>query len=393
MKGMIMNRQFLAVLVVAMLAIAGGTALGASPGTIVLAEDPTFLGPGADFPGMWEYVYDVHGDASPVDKVTLSGLDANEIENQWDWSGPSRTGSLRQKWDWRIGHNAYFDERGAYGSYAVNGVGPWILPGEEWSMDNTWHEPNDYSAAYPFGSTTYPFPKFTWAGEIADDGQSLEFISAAQNQVVEGLLLTFRIVHPYAPGNIQWTLLSLRREGQSDGTILGPKFAPFILRPGDVNEDGDINGDDIDLMGEYIRTGIPPTLGNYDLNGDGNVDLLDQDYLVLFLVETSAVDGVGDMIFGTQYGDFNLDGRIELGDLTRLGTYYGVGDKWSEGNANPHLDTDIELGDLTILGTYYGVSNGGVDAIPEPITLSVMGWGAIGLLGRRRSKARRRGSN
>ena len=80
MKGMIMNRQFLAVLVVAMLAIAGGTALGASPGTIVLAEDPTFLGDDADFPGMWEYVYDVSGDASPVDRVTLSGFDASAMD-------------------------------------------------------------------------------------------------------------------------------------------------------------------------------------------------------------------------------------------------------------------------------------------------------------------------
>ncbi len=168
-------------------------------------------------------------------------------------------------------------------------------------------------------------------------------------------------------------------------------FGGIAAAAGDVNEDGDIDADDIDLMGDYIRTGIAPTAGNYDLSadgttagGDGSIDLMDLDFLVRFLVETSAADGDGNPIFGTQYGDFNLDGEIELGDLTRLGTYYGVGDKWSEGNANPHLDTDIELGDLTILGTYYGASNGGVDAIPEPASVSLLLLGASALLRRRR---------
>ncbi len=167
--------------------------------------------------------------------------------------------------------------------------------------------------------------------------------------------------------------------------------------PGDVNDDGEINGKDIDLMAEYIRTGIAPTAGNYDLsaNGttggaDGDIDLDDLDYLVRYLVETTAVDGDGNPIFGTQYGDFNLDGEIELADLTRLGTYYGVGSTWAEGNANGYLDLDIELGDLTTLGTYYGASNGGVDAIPEPMTFLLMGCGAIGLLRRGGSKNCRR---
>ncbi len=163
--------------------------------------------------------------------------------------------------------------------------------------------------------------------------------------------------------------------------------------PGDVNENGVIDADDIDLMGEYIRTGIAPTAANYDLsddgmNGgtDGNINIKDMDYLVRYLVETSAVDGDGNLIFGTQYGDFNLDGEIELGDLTRLGTYYGVGDTWAEGNANPHLDELIELGDLTMLGTYYGASNGGVDAIPEPMTMSLLATGACLPLFRRKKR-------
>jgi len=47
--------------------------------------------------------------------------------------------------------------------------------------------------------------------------------------------------------------------------------------PGDVNEDGYVDDHDIDLMGDYISTGVPPTTANYDLNGDLTVDVLDLD--------------------------------------------------------------------------------------------------------------------
>ncbi len=170
-----------------------------------------------------------------------------------------------------------------------------------------------------------------------------------------------------------------------DWATYGFRLVSFVteIPVGDMDGDGDVDGDDIDLMGDYIRTGNAPTAGNYDLSADGliggtdgNIDINDLDYLVRFLVETSAVDGGGNPIFGTQYGDFNLDGEIELGDLTRLGTYYGVGDTWAEGNANRYLDLLIELGDLTILGTYYGTDNGGVDTIPEPMTMGLLAVGA-----------------
>ncbi len=125
-----------------------------------------------------------------------------------------------------------------------------------------------------------------------------------------------------------------------------------IERPGDFDIDGDVDADDIDALADAVRLGLTGPM--YDLSGpgedgapDGVIDVNDLDYLVHKLVETTI--GVG-----TEYGDFNLDGEIELGDLTRLGTFYGVGDKWSEGNANRNVDLLIELGDLTILGTYYG---------------------------------------
>jgi hypothetical protein len=124
---------------------------------------------------------------------------------------------------------------------------------------------------------------------------------------------------------------------------------------------------------------------NYDLSADGTsggangvVDLNDLDYLVRYLVQTA----VGN---GTEYGDFNLDGKLNTTDLTRIATNYGPDDwKWADGNANGYIDTDIDTTDLTILATYYGTGPADPDVVPEPATLFVTGCGAIGLLRRRR---------
>ncbi len=154
--------------------------------------------------------------------------------------------------------------------------------------------------------------------------------------------------------------------------------------PGDVNEDGVIDADDIDLMGEYIRTSIAPTTANYDLSADGTtggtdstVDILDLDYLIRFLVETDMVDP------GTEYGDFNLDGLINTTDLTILATNYGPNSLWAQGNANGYLDTVVNTTDLTILGTYFGF-DASVDTIPEPASAGLLLLGASAVLRRRR---------
>jgi len=151
---------------------------------------------------------------------------------------------------------------------------------------------------------------------------------------------------------------------------------------GDFDHDGDVDDADIDALCNFIRDGLPYD-PEYDLSADGTsggtdgvVDLLDLDYHVHSLVETA----IGN---GTEYGDFNLDGMVDTTDLTRLATNYGDDDwKWDDGNANRYIDTNIDNTDLTILATYFGF--GETDIIPEPMTLFVMGCGAIGLLRRRR---------
>ncbi len=157
--------------------------------------------------------------------------------------------------------------------------------------------------------------------------------------------------------------------------------APSLFAPGDVNEDGSIDDLDIDLLGDAIRLGWTDAIYDLTANGttggtNGVIDILDLDYLVRFLVETM-------MGNGTEYGDFDLNGLINTTDLTVLATNFGPSSTWVQGNANRYIDEMIDTTDLTILATNFGFV-ATTDAIPEPMTLFVMGCGAIGLLRRRR---------
>ncbi len=163
-----------------------------------------------------------------------------------------------------------------------------------------------------------------------------------------------------------------------DGTSNGwYRSSPAV----DVDGDGDYDADDIDALGDAIRLGL--TGAAYDISGpgedgvpDGIVDVNDMDYFIHFLVETT----VG---FGTEYGDFNLDGLVDATDLTRIGTYFGSYSSWAEGNANRHVDMIVDVTDLAILGTYFGF-NAASDAIPEPATLGLLAMGGLAALRRRK---------
>ena len=93
-------------------------------------------------------------------------------------------------------------------------------------------------------------------------------------------------------------------------------------------------------------------------------------------------------------GDVDLDGGVDLDDLTILGAFYntGGGMEWAKGDFDG--DGDVDLDDLTILGTFYSLTPevpGGAASIPEPAALAMVGVGTGILLRRRRGPISPRG--
>jgi len=119
----------------------------------------------------------------------------------------------------------------------------------------------------------------------------------------------------------------------ADGQDFGLKSAPLL---GDVNGDGQIDAADIDDLFAHLGDPVP---NQYDLDGDGDVDNADVDTLI-------------HDILGTEYGDLNLDGAVDIADLVILRSGYGGVGGWGDGD----IDGDglIDLADLAILRTTFG---------------------------------------
>jgi len=88
--------------------------------------------------------------------------------------------------------------------------------------------------------------------------------------------------------------------------------------------------------------------------------------------------------FRPHLGDANIDGKVNLADFTVLKANFGSAGGWSSGNFNE--DTVVNLADFTILKAEFGNSHpdalGGA-AVPEPATMALMAFSALGLLIRR----------
>jgi hypothetical protein len=76
-------------------------------------------------------------------------------------------------------------------------------------------------------------------------------------------------------------------------------------------------------------------------------------------------------------GDANLDGKVDVNDLTIVLTSYGQSGKlWTQGDFNG--DSTVDVNDLTITLTNYGKTSGaGIAAVPEPSCVVLVGIAAV----------------
>ena len=436
-----MKYTAMAVAIAALVTSTAGLAMAqeAVPGdTIVqLATAPRQLGPGEDFPGMWEYVYDVVGttDASGqnydwTNNMWLRGFDSSLMVNRWNDTGDIWDGTQTDPWNFTPKQRWSANAAGRPPSFMGNinytrwpsywGIIPdtepfnfsaWHNPkdvheinwqnydivydsnpgaiNQAWYTDNPWH----YGTEYIHGDSPWPTARAgmaTWGQVSVDpgpDGIEGNEDDTYENQVVDystdgidfenagtmfygftGLLLTARVVHPNAPGEITWGGTG------ASGTILGPGASAGI--DGDFDGDGDVDADDVDDLCANMG-GDPAT---YDMDGDGDVDEDDMTYHVETYLE---YDTDGDDIAdgqGTFRGDFNADGTVNGTDLSILSGGFGTTTGFAGGNAN--CDTTVNGTDLSILSSVFG--NVATAAVPEPLTMGLMSLGAVALLRRRK---------
>ena len=144
---------------------------------------------------------------------------------------------------------------------------------------------------------------------------------------------------------------------------------------GDVNDDGVVDAEDIDLV--YANAGSGQVV--YDLDGDDDVDADDAVYLIENLARWFR--GV-DSGVGTRVGDFDLNGLVNGTDLAIMRVAFGDGGdiSYAEGNANG--DAMVDATDLAILKSTFGSQ--APSSAPEPALALLISLGWVGILRRRR---------
>ncbi|MEQ9461506.1 MAG: hypothetical protein RIG82_11210 [Phycisphaeraceae bacterium] len=163
--------------------------------------------------------------------------------------------------------------------------------------------------------------------------------------------------NPVGDPNDLWT--AMLNASQYPAGLWGTRPDPF---PGDLN--GDTLTDVIDINLLFANLGNPA----YDVDGNNTADFSDVAYLIRELI-------------GTEFGDINLDRKVDLIDLSILASNFdSVGIGWHRGDFNG--DTQVNLNDLSLLATYFGFS---ASVVPEPA--SVIYLTTWLLLGRRQQIA------
>ena len=359
-------RKAMCILVLA-IGLACPAALAQDPTAMPYAEVQSTQLPGGD----WEYVYDVYGNGgSWFTGMDLSGFDGEAIVNQFGPVGYSGVeGTLLQKWDYLAANNPASWDRYVYGSYSDDGA-TWTLHGDVWSIDNPWHAPSEYVGIGSY----FIAPSMLYPGQVSGTGCS--FGSKVQTGgLLNGLIFTFRLVHPNAPGVVTFHSYSYNNGGQHVyQDLLGPGSDEPVL--GDFDGDGDADPDDVDLLCNNMG-GDPVT---YDMDGDLDVDEDDMIFHVEnYLEYDSDGDGVADGA-GTFRGDFNTDGSVNGTDLSIMNGGFGTAVGFAGGNAN--CDATVNGTDLSILAGVFG--NVATAAVPEPLTIGLLSLSGVVLLRRRK---------
>lgn len=139
-----------------------------------------------------------------------------------------------------------------------------------------------------------------------------------------------------------------------------------------VGADGVVNAVDVNYV--YDNFGDFSVLAEaavMDLSADMNGDLI---------VDIDDVKAVVNDVLDALPGDVNLDGTVNIGDLTILAGSFGSSGRWTTGDVS--FDGTVNIGDLTLLAGSFGQTGTatGAVAVPEPAALALLAVGGLALI-------------
>jgi hypothetical protein len=177
--------------------------------------------------GNWEYVYDFYGGTNTFPFSVHLLYDAMGTVNVWE-DGTGRT--VSQNW---CAMSAGIP-RPFSGTWTDPDFWPsnwedtdadsirdaWVPNADPWGMINEWHTGDEYTV-----------DMHCW-NDITVDATGMHFDNAngfiSNAWMVEGLSNTFRVVHPYAPGEITYNIWHVDA-ALLEGTVIGPVPEPATL--------------------------------------------------------------------------------------------------------------------------------------------------------------------
>ncbi len=374
-----------------------------------LAAEPVQLGADADYPGMWEYVYDFYHAAGTWEShITLRGFEADliaNIHNEHSGSG------VWQYWDrmtygqpWGFQSSPW--QKNYRPSFWSGSGFNWELPSEgacvgcaneAYELINKWHHPFEYHSDVFYGWGPGSLVDYD-AGIAGADAVRFEVWNpGAPNQFsVSGLGITFRIVHPNAPGTVQWNTYHWQEEDLF-GTIAGPSVVPNLSTMISIGAGaaGHTGG------GSMNEGGVSVTFDNVGSGGtfSSTFDTPVFEDLASYL-PTAAAASVNFILPGEslQVWDLTFDGEFTgMATVTLgydesllsvleedLGIFHFHDGSWNYVTDGFVLDTDANTITIEVDG-FSPFMLGVTPAVPEPASclLAVIGLLGLGLLIRR----------